>query len=134
MYHGERVGNYGDKVVQLFKLREGREYFFAGIKHLWPGSLYEILPGDKMSSNPKRYDDDPNWQMSEKERAEYEAQKLIVKNHRALKRKDMELKKSNPKIKHAIDLLRPFYQSLDHIDQKRFMGYITNQLSKRIKK
>lgn len=127
MYLGERV-HWSNKIIQLFKSRDGKEYHFKGIK-AWVGNCYRLETGDKMQRRPEVLE--TNWEMSEKEKLEYEAQKEIVKFHRLNQRKAMELKKPHKDIVQAIYLLKKFYHSMDSIDRKRFMQYLDNQLSKR---
>lgn len=133
MYHGERVAPYGGHIRQLFKDETGKEYFFAGVKSVWVGSTYELLPGDKMAVKPERFDND-GWVMSEKEQTEYEAQKEIAKQIRAERMKVMKLKRPHKDIVKAIELLAPFFRSLDRIDQDRFMRYLTNACQRKANK
>jgi hypothetical protein len=126
MYCGERVGHF--RVGQLFKDKRGKEYSYRGVKRVWPGCVYEISSDNKIDIRPKEISCD--WEMSEQDRLEMEANKVAVTAYRLERRKAMELKRPHKDIVKAVELLRPFYRNLGHFDQARFVGYLRNQMSK----
>lgn len=130
MFHGERVDHYG-RLTQLFKERNGKEAVFTGIKGIYFGEVY-LMTDNRMNRKPESIEN-PAWDPAEKDRLEYEGQKIVVRNWRANRRKDMQLKKPHPKIVTAVDLLRPFYQTMGEIDRRRFMGWVSNECSRRKK-
>lgn len=127
MYHGERVSLFGE-INQLFKDRKGEESRFRGIKRIYFGNVYE-MNGISMNSKPEPIE--AGWSPTEKEELEYEAAKIAVSGHRQEQRKDMELKRPNKKVVQAVELLRPFYLVMSNVDRKRFMGWVSNECSKK---
>lgn len=125
IYCGERVGHFGE-IFQLFKTKKGKAMHFKGIKRVWVGDCYVVTDGT-MKINPESVD---GFAMGMEDANEAEAQREVVRHARAEKKKAMELKKPNAKIVAAIKLLRPFYRSMNHIDQRRFTQYLQNEMSK----
>jgi hypothetical protein len=130
MYHGERVNHFG-AIYQLFKSQKGVDSHYSGIKNVGIGSCYAQEPGGKMKIRPELVEPPKGFVMSEKDELEAEAQREVVRHARAEKRKAMELRKPNQRIVQAVDLLRPFYRAMSHVDQRRFMGYLANECSKK---
>lgn len=135
VYMGEVLKDHGfsQSIFQRFRDKEGKFYHYVGIKRIWPGSTYQMEPGDKMNIRPERiYDSDLG--LTEAEEIEMEAQKIAVRQYRASRRKEMDLKKPHTDIVRAIALLSPFVRSLPRFDQDRFLKYIFNEASKTPKK
>ena len=131
MYMGERVSFYPQKIYKLFKGRDGTEYKFApSVSGVYFGDKYQLLPKDRMEHRPKELSVD-DWQPTESERLEYEAQKIVCREFRATKRKDLELKKPHPNILKALELLRPFAMHLDETERGRLFSWLRIQCSKR---
>lgn len=126
MYLGERVTMMGS-IYKLFVDKKGETYHYSKIKHVWLGSCYEITNDGKMKRNPESVE---GWEITEKERVEAEAQKLVVTAHRMTKRKAMQLKKPHPDIVKAMNLLGRFYRSMSKWDRQRFVDYLENEMSK----
>ena len=93
----------------------------------------EGLPDGKIMTKPKEVVENA-FRWSDKEETECYAQKEVVRNYRAELKKEMLIKKPHADIARAIQLLRPFYRSLNHIDQRRFANYLQNEMSKKVKK
>lgn len=133
IYHGEHLTHFG-KIYQLFKDKKGIEYNYTGVKMVWPGLCYELLPGDKMNRRPNQITDYRRvFEMTENDWVKSEAQKIAVKGFRLEQRKAMEVKKPHLDITTAINLLKPFYRGLSRFDQKSFVSYLENEMSKRKK-
>lgn len=132
IYCGERVDMIGN-IKQLFRDEEGNEFCYTGVKRVWPGSCYEISDDEKIQRKPTEVEAN-GFEFTPKDRAEYEAHKLVVSATRALRRKAMAIKKPHPDIVRAINLLRPFYRNLGRFDQDRFSKYLCNQMSRKAKK
>lgn len=132
IYLGERVGYLG-KIFHLFKDIKGKDRKFVGsFKFIFPGSCYEAeAVGDEVSLKLRPLEVKAFRELTAAEQIEISAQREIVKAHRLLKRKTMAIKKPHRDIKRAVDLLRPFYRSLDRFDQDRFSGYLCNAMSKK---
>lgn len=126
MFLGERVG-WNGKVYQLFRSKDGKEHNFSGIKRVYFGDVYEMID-EKLKIRPESVD---GWEPTDKDRREYEAQKLVVTASRQANRKAMEIKRPHAEVVKAVDLLRPFYRALSHVDQRRFMEWIANECSKK---
>jgi hypothetical protein len=131
MYHGERPGFMGT-IRQLFKTRDGEEMYWVGRKRVWFGHVYEITHDDKMAKMPKEVEVE-DWKPTDKEEKEYEAQKLVCRQIRADRQKEMKIKKPHENIVRAIGLLRPFYRALDDNDRRRFMKWVGNECGKKKK-
>lgn len=127
MYLGERVNVF--KIGQLFRDKRGKDYWYRGVKGVWFGSIYEIDDKESIKIRPAEVDA-AGWEPSEKDRAEWEAQKAVVKAFRLEKRKAMQLKRPHADIVKAIQLLAPFWRSLDRFDQERFSKYLANELQR----
>lgn len=128
MFHGDRVDVFR-KPYQLFKDKAGAEHRYSGIRGVAFGRVYATEDG-KMKIHPEALTPAP-WEPTDKEWAEYEAQKIVVSEWRQSRRKDMALHKPNPKIVQAVELLRPFYLSMTDLDRRRFMGWVGNECSKK---
>ncbi len=130
MYLGERVG-FSGKVIQAFKDEKGEEHFFKGIKSVYFGDVYE-MKNETMSGKPAQVESD--WKPTEKDRLEYEAQKIVVRSYRQERQKEMKVKKPHANIARAVELMRPFYIPLSNLDRRRFIAWFENELSKKVKK
>lgn len=135
LYIGERVTGFGE-IVQAFKIENGEVLHWTGVKGLWVDESYEVevkpTGGHTIKMRPDRVEEkDRRLFMSDKDKIEYEAQKIAVRGQRERRKKKMELSKPHADIVKAIQLLKPFARSLDYIDLDRFMGYVKNQLSKK---
>lgn len=129
MYHGERVGLFGE-IFHLFKEKNGTERRFGGsFKRVRFGDVYPMVD-NRMKTQPEVIIPQP-WEPTDQELHEYEAAKLAVRHEREQRKKDMVLKAPNPKIVQAVDLLRPFYQTMKDSDRRRFMGWVANECSKK---
>lgn len=131
MYHGERV-YYNGKVYQIFKDRKGEKFNWSGIKRVWFGSVYESTKtGDehRMSRRPVEIET-PDWEPTEAERLEYEAQKIVVTASRQERRKAIVLKRPHDDLVRAVKLMRPFYKALSNFERQRLMEWFANECSK----
>lgn len=131
IYCGPRV--YASSICHLFVDEKREHYYFGNMKFVYIGNCYKMLAGDKMKRRPESIDPAP-FQLTEKELRECETQKLIVKAFRDERKKAMQLKKPPEKITVAINLLRPYFQSVTWVDQKRFLAYLQQEMSKKGKK
>lgn len=132
MYMGERPQVFSRKIRQLFKTKDGTEMFWVGVKGVWFGEVYEVNDG-KMEVRPKRVEKGA-WEPTDAEEKEYEAQKLVCTRIRQERRSEMKIKKPHDDVLRAVKLLRPFYRALDDMDRGRFMKWVSNECSKRVKK
>lgn len=136
MFLGERIRGWSHKIEQLFKAKDGKEFFFSSIKRPWFGTVYEMdLKADgsaSMAIKPKEVECD--WEPTEKERQEFEAQKAVVISERQARQKAMQLKRPHDDIVRAIKLIRPFYRALPEVNRRRFMEWFANECSRKGKK
>lgn len=131
MYHGQRAGIYNNKVYQLFKTRDGKEYWFSRVKGLWFGDVVQMIK-DRIEIRPETVK--TTWEPSEKERLEYETNKVLVTAARQERLKEMKLRKPHKNILSAVFLIAPFYRSMSDLDRRRFMKWFANECSKKGKK
>lgn len=129
LFLGERVDHMGN-IFQLFRDRNGEQFRYTKIKRPFFGDCYEIDKEEKMKTRPESV---KGFEPTDKERLEYEAQKLCVVAERLSRKRAMKLRSPHPDIVRAIKLLRPFYRSMTRTDQNRFTQYLENELSKRSK-
>lgn len=128
MYQGERVDTFG-RIHQMFRDVRGENYQYSGIRDVSFGQIYPMTDG-KMAVYPiGEYD--PKWKPTDKEEREFEAHKIVVADRRARRKAEMQLKKPNPKIVQAVDLLRPFYLAMTDWDRDRFIRWVSQECSKR---
>lgn len=136
MFLGERIRGWHKKIEQLFRSKDGKDFFFSGIHRPWFGTVYEMkLKADgsaSMAVRPKEVESD--WEPSEKERQEFEAAKIVVASERQNRRKAMTLKRPHDDIVRAVKLMRPFYRALPDQDRRRFMEWFSNECSRKGKK
>src|ERR1035437_5962160 len=131
MYHGERLTGFADKIQQLFKSKDGKEIYFSGIKILWFGCVYE-MENNTLKIRPQEIK--ATWDPTEKEKQEYEAQKIVVMQRRQARLKEMKIKRPHADIVKAVELIRPFTWHLSELDRRRFFEWFRNQCSKKAKK
>lgn len=133
MFHGERV-QWNGEVWQLFKDTQGKSYWWTG-RNVWFGSVYHMEKKAKgeagwtLAKRPEAVE--CGWQPTEAETTEYHAHKQVVLAHRQAKRKALQLKKVPPPLARAVESVRPYYLALNHVDQRRFMEWFSNECSKR---
>jgi hypothetical protein len=131
MFVGERVDWRGN-IYQCFKNKAGVESHFKGVKNVCFGSVYNVEDG-RIARIPVAIEPPP-WHPTDKECLEHEAQKIAVYERRALNRKALQLKKPHADIAKAVELLAPFYLSMDDFTRMRFMRWFSNECSKKVKK
>lgn len=136
MYHGERVHSWTKKVYQLFKNKKGKEYQWNSIKGIYFGSIYEIERkadgSSSMLTRPKEIEEPwRQWEPTEKERLEYEAQKAVVTAQRQARLKEFKLKRPHKDLTKAVELFRPFYRALTDNDRRRLVEWFANEASKK---
>lgn len=131
IYLGERLTLLGS-VFHVFRDAKTNLYRFTGLKSIFFGETYLVSKDGSIKVRPdvslKKLD------LMENDFAEFEAHKILAKDARLNKRKAMELKKPHADIVKAIELLRPFIQSVPRYDQDRFLRYIHNEATKRKKR
>lgn len=127
MYHGERADTWRGKIWQCFRSKDGKEHSFSGIKNIYFGECYAMLDS-KMKIRPEAV---PGWEPTEKERTEYEAQKLVVRQVRQSRLEAFKLTRPHKDVLRAVELLRPFYRALTDSDRNRFMKWVSNECSKK---
>jgi hypothetical protein len=136
MFMGERIRGWHKKIEQMFKAKDGKEFFFSGIKRPWFGTVYEmkLSANGSASLNVRPKEVEADWEPSEKERQEFEGAKLVVTAERQARQKAMKLQRPHDDIVRAVKLLRPFYRAMPDQDRRRFMEWVSNECSRKGKK
>lgn len=132
IYLGERL-TMNDKIVQVFRDAEGKESYFSGVKRVWVGDSYLMSEKGTIKAKPERVEN-PTLKMNEEDEAKYQAQKIVCRDYRLTRQKEMKLKQPHEDILKAIELLRPFARGLSWYDNERFFTYIKNESTKPKKK
>lgn len=132
MYHGERAFPISGKIVQVFKDRKGEEHCWSGVKGVYFGYVYEAeKKGTEITIRMRPAEIEvKGWEATQADHDQMEANKILVKEIRARRRKDLEYKKPHADIVKAIELLKPFYRGLSKWDAQRFTDWLSNECSK----
>lgn len=132
LYLGERV-NFLGRISKVFRNKKG-EISSWNPKGVYFGESYLASKDGYMKSSFPPQPEKQTIFPTDRDKAEYEAHKVMAADTRARRKKEREFKKPSKDILRAIELLRPYARYLDSIELGRFCGYIQNQLSKRRKK
>jgi hypothetical protein len=132
LYLGERISTTGN-IVQDFRLKTGEVINFKSIKWVYPGGsyiVYKSKEGHHIDTKAKLIEE-PTLKRSEEEERRYAVYKEACRQYRIERRKLAYSKQMHPDIQKAINLLRPFSNSVDYVTLRRFTDMIHNELSKK---